>query len=105
MIIHSNSAKFISDKRDISSHITNKNISNNDNIYNYCQKLIVHNDEEIEALRLISECNGWWMFEVIDSIGIWEVTTVKLVREQLKFYKEIIYEHIDSWHEDADRVP
>ena len=45
------------DENNISSHITSKNISNNDDIYNYCQKLIVHNNDELKALRWISEYN------------------------------------------------
>ena len=43
-----------------------------DNIYNACEKIDVHNDKEVNDLRWLAEMCGWCEFEQIESVGIWE---------------------------------
>ena len=57
----------------------------NDDLYNYAEKIIVHNERELECLKWITDYCGWCEFEDITSPGTW----IREVDEEVySYYKD-----------------
>lgn len=73
------------DEYDLGYHINKKNIYD-DNIYNNCESIYIHNEAELNALLKLAKDCGWCEFETFTEPGYW-------VREGDVFYANWRKEH------------